>query len=374
MKVGILCNLDGFANSVRATEIKTFLEKKGHKVELIDTFFISRMSQKYNRKRSFFNSLPGLNINKLRLYFLELQDFLTSKNLLKNYICSQDIIKRMNIRAEIIYKTLKKKDFGVLICENSVDSYVLTKKLNCLKIYDCPTPWADELYERGQLSNSNYLRLKEIELEIYKKTDYLSFHWETYKKYIQKYIYNGKNLFTLNWGCHPKKRRVKFNYPPKIVFLSALRMYAINEPLLSKLSKIYNVDVYGAPEPDKKWELNYKGYAHPDVLLKYQFGLVSSTKGKLRQWGFDAKHIEYISYGLPVLVPDWRKHLNLIKGSILYNKKNFLKKIEKYSNKKEWQKMSDKAYGQAKKLDWNITLKPLEKIINKYSKNTNPKK
>jgi len=101
--------------------------------------------------------------------------------------------------------------------------------LNCLKIYNCPTPGVDERYYRGDLSDSIYLKLRKMELETYKKTDYLSFHWETYKKYVQKYVYDGKNMYTLNWGCHPKpkEKRAEFAYPPKIVFLGNLGGYWI---------------------------------------------------------------------------------------------------------------------------------------------------
>lgn len=124
--------------------------------------------------------------------------------------------------------------------------------------------------------------------------------------------------------------------------------------------------MYGAPAPPKKYGINYKGYAHPDVLSKYQFGLVTITKDRLRRWGFSAKHLEYLSYGLPVLVADWRKNLHLLKGSIPYNEKDFLGKIKKYSDKKEWQKMSDLAYKQSKKYSWDGVLEPLGKILNRH--------
>jgi len=275
----------------------------------------------------------------------------------------------MKLRAKILERIIKKEKFDAVICENGLDSYVFTKNLNYLKIYNCPTPGVDERYYSGDLSDYVYLKLRKMELEIYKKTDYLSFHWETYKKYVQKYVYDGKNMFTLNWGCHPKpkEKRAEFACPPKIVFLGHLGGYWINLPLLARLTRFYkNIDVYGAPAPAKKYGLNYIGYAHPDILSKYQFGLITITKDRLRRWGFSAKHPEYLSYGLPVLVADWRKNLHLLKGSISYNEKDFLEKIKKYSDKREWQKVSDLAYKQSKKYSWDDVLKPLGKIIDRH--------
>src|SRR4030042_258792 len=123
MRILILCSLDGFANSVRPIKIKELLEYNGHKVDLVDTCFIGRMSKKHNFKRSIFNSLPGISIKKIRLYFYDLQDFLINNGLFKKKSSSQNIIKGMKIRAEIIYQFLKKKNFDVLICENARDSY-----------------------------------------------------------------------------------------------------------------------------------------------------------------------------------------------------------------------------------------------------------
>ena len=71
------------------------------------------------------------------------------------------------MRAIILSKLLKDKGFDVVICENEIDSYVFTKNLNCLKIYDCPTPWSDELFYGGELSRNSYLKLVKI---IHEKT------------------------------------------------------------------------------------------------------------------------------------------------------------------------------------------------------------
>jgi len=363
-KIAIICILDNFCNRVRALEIKKFLNKENYRVKLINSYYLNRLSHGVNGSKGLASKMPSLSVPCLISIALKKVN-LISRNYLKQYL----LIYQMKLRAKTLEKIIKKEKFDAIICESAPDSYVLKKNLRCLKIFDCPTPWVDEFYYSGDLSDNAYRKLRRMELEIYKETEYLSFHWETYKKYVQKFVYNGKNMFTLNWGCHPKpkEKKAEFSCPPKIVFMGNLGGYWINLPLLARLTKFYkNIDVYGAPAPPKKYRLNYKGYAHPDVLSKYQFGLITITKDRLRCWGFSAKHLEYLSYGLPVLVPDWRKDLYLLKGSIPYNEENFLEKIKQYDGKREWQKLSDLAYKQSKRYSWDKVLKPLVKIINRH--------
>lgn len=341
-KVCIICSLDRFANTVRPKKIKEFLEKNGYIVELINTY-----SNKVNSRSS-------IMIRKIRRFFIP--------RLLRNYI----FILEMKRRAIVLQKEITKRQPDVLICESEMDSYVLTKPMSCLKIFDCSTPWVDELFYSGDLSNFAYKLLRRLELEIYRKSSYVAFHWDNYTNYVKKYIYKGKNLFILNWGCSPKEVKAKFKKTPRIVYLGKLDGYWINLELLSRLSKIYEIDVYGAPEPPRELGLNYKGYVpitETDVLAEYQFGLVTLSNDRLRAHGFSAKHLEYMSYGLPVLTPEWRKDPRLEKYSILYNEKNFLQKIEEYSSKDKWQKLSNMCFDKTKDWDWEKVLKPLVEII-----------
>ena len=54
-----------------------------------------------------------------------------------------------------------------------------------------------------------------------------------------------------------------------------------------------------------------------------------------------------------------------LKGCVPYNENNFVELVDKYSETNEWEKLSKEAREQASELDWNITLKPLEKLIAK---------
>ena len=101
-----------------------------------------------------------------------------------------------------------------------------------------------------------------------------------------------------------------------------------------------------------------------DILSNYQFGLISISKDRLRTEGFSAKHIDYLSYGLPVLTPEWRRDPLLESTSIYYNEDNFVQVINNYSQENEWKQMSEKGYESAKQMKWENVLKPLDTIIN----------
>jgi hypothetical protein len=363
-KVLIIAYLDGFANSYKPLEIKKYLESKGHHVKIINTQYISRFTSNKNNILYYFPSLYLLNF---WLYIFEAISFIQKRYFVftKKYTYYYILIVILKLRAKILSEKLKKIEYNFLICESQYDSGIFEKNLYHTSLYDCPTPWADELFFGNELTKNQYKHLKTFELKIYANVDYLSFHWESYGEYVKKfYKYEKNNVIILNKGCIKTKLHAKFNKKPRIIYLGYLGGYWINLPLLAKLSKLYpDIDIYGYPRPDKKYKLNYKGYADTSIISKYQFGLISITKDQLRQNGFSAKHLDYISFGMPVLVPEWRVNAASIGGSILFNENNFLEKIKLYSQKKHWQKISNDAMDQSQSLTTNKVLKPLDKIL-----------
>ena len=351
----IIGNLDGYANSVRPVEIKNFLEKQGHKISILDTHHLGRSS--------------ALGSWKYLHYFI--QTIITLENLLLSnldkYFYFYFLIIDMKIRAFLVTKIIIKGNYDIVICENSLHTLITTKNIPCYIILDLPAPIAEELYYSNKLSLNLYNKLNNLFKVIYKNADKVTFHWNIYNNYIKQNNYNGENIFELNWGCKPQPfiNRAKYNIRPKIIFLGYLAGQWVNLPLLSKLSKLYPIDVYGGPPPDKKWGLNYKGYAPSTGVLKdYQFGLISISKDKLRKSSFSSKHLEYLSFGLPVLTPDWRKDTALEDVSIFYNENNFLTVLKKYSEKKLWDEISERSFKKAKGWEWEKVLNPLCNIIN----------
>jgi hypothetical protein len=331
----IVCRLDGYANSVRPIKIKEFLEKKKYTVEIYNTY----------------------NKNSSESILLKISRKILPKAI-KQYLFY--LLLKWNGRK--LEKIMRQKRPDILICESEPDAYVLTKNLPCVTVYDCPTPFADELYYGGQMSKMIYALHRKMELKIYRHVDHLTFHWASYNAYVKK-SYAGKNMFELNWGCTPKPKLAQYKSNPRVVYLGNLDGYWINLPLLSALSKMYPIDVYGGPPPDKKWGLNYCGYAHPDVLTKYQFGLITITKDELRRKGFSAKHLEYISYGLPVLCPDWRNDRRLTDVTIPFNEMNFVAQIHKYAEKGKWTAISKACVRKSKLYSWERQLRALDKIV-----------
>jgi hypothetical protein len=109
--------------------------------------------------------------------------------------------------------------------------------------------------------------------------------------------------------------------------------------------------------------LNHLGYATPSVLAGYQLGLITCTDDELRREGFSAKHLEYLAAGLPVLVPRWRRHLDLLQGSVPYDRASFATAVERLADPDAWQAVADAAYAQAQALAWDRTLEPLDSMV-----------
>jgi hypothetical protein len=361
----MIASLDGFANSVWAAKIQQYIARKGYKVDVLDTLYLGRFA---SQKGKFATKLPQPHLYELLLYMLEITYYFFLPKFLPNYRkhCGYFFISSiMKVRSKIISKIIRSKHYNLIICVSQLDAYVLTRvDKNCRTIFSCPTPFAEELYYGNLLTDSQHKKLMDFETKIYERCTYLSFHWDTYAQYIKKYYhYALDNIVNMNKGTEETASKAEYTMNPKIVYLGKLDGYWINLPLLSKLSKIYPIDVYGSPAPDPKYELNYKGYATSDILSQYQFGLITITDDKLRREGFSAKHLDYLSYGLPVLIPEWRANAKNLKGTVLFNEDNFLSCIRYYAQKEQWDILHTEALQQAKELRWENTLKALDNIL-----------
>jgi hypothetical protein len=249
-------------------------------------------------------------------------------------------------------------------CETPHDAGILRAGTSARTLYDCPTPWADELYFEGRLTERQHARLRRQEAALFESVDHLAFWWESYARHpVERYGIIDRNLMRLDFGCTPAAQRADFSSPPRIAYIGSLSSRFIDLPLLSRLSRSYpGIAVYGARPPDPSLGLDFRGHASPEVLQRYQIGLISCTKDELRRSGFSAKHLEYLSYGLPVLAA-WRRHLDLLPGTLAYDESTFTSVIERLSDEAEWRRASDEAYAGAQRLAWDETLSPLEDLL-----------
>jgi hypothetical protein len=363
-RVAVICQLDRYANGLKPVEIVRFLRERGHDVALFNTYYLSRASSEPGSPR---NKLPGAGARRLALYAVEAASALCTRRwkLGRRRLSYHLLVADHRLRRSILGSCLPLDDFDLVICETPYDAGVLTVPMSAHTLYDCPTPWADELYCEGRLTERQHSRMRRLEAHLFENVDSLAFHWESYARYaVEHYGISGRNLMKLNWGCTPASVRARFRAPPRVAYIGSLSSRFIDLPLLARLAKQYpHIDVYGAPPPDESLGLNYLGYAAPTVLAQYQMGLVTCTRDELRRNGFSAKHLQYLAYGLPVLVPAWRRHLELLRGSVPYDEHTFRSTIDALSSEREWQRLSDEAYAQAQRLAWNETLRPLETLL-----------
>jgi O-antigen/teichoic acid export membrane protein len=364
-RVLIVAQLDGYANSVKPLAIERYLREHGYDVHLADTLCLARAS---SAAGSLGRTLPGsARPAKLALYANDVVSKVLTRrwSFGRRHLSYYVLLTDHRLRRRILRAELALDDFDLVICETPYDAGVLTTPTSAATLYDCPNPWADEVLNEGRLTPGQHRKLRGWERDFLEEMEYLSFSWETYGRYAQeKYGISGHNFLQLNWGCTPSVERAGFARPPRVAYLGSLSGQFINLPLLSRLSRLYpNIDVYGGPPPDPSLGLNYRGYGSPEVLREYQFGLITCTRDAIREEGFSAKHLHYLAYGLPVLVPAWRRHLDLLRGSVPYTEEDFASRIGALSDAARWQSLSDEAYEQARRLDWNRTLEPLRRLL-----------
>jgi hypothetical protein len=363
-RVLIVCKLDRFANGVKPLQVERFLRERGHEVRLVNTYYLSRAS---SASGSFRSKLPRLGLRPFLLYTIEAGSALFRRRWTfgRRYLSYYLFLATYYLRRSILKSLLPLDDFDLIICEHPDDAGLLAVASSARTLYDCPTPWADEMYFEGMLTARQQHELRRLETKLFESVDRLAFHWETYARYaVDHYGISGRNLMQLNWGCTPLAQRAQFSNPPRVVYLGSLLARFIDLPLLSRLTKLYpHIDVYGGPAPDPSLGLNFLGYAQPSVLQRYQLGLITCTQDELRREGFSAKHLQYLAYGLPVLVPAWRRHMDLLRGSVAYDERTFCSVIRVLSEEGEWRRVSDLAYAQAQRLTWDQTLRPLETFL-----------
>jgi hypothetical protein len=362
-RILIVCQLDRYANGLKPVEIRRFLQERGYEVCLVDTHYLSRASGAPGSLR---NRLPGPGLARIALYSVEAASALLTRRWefgrrrLSYYVLVADYRLR-----RAILKSLPLDDFDLIICETPHDAGVLTVSTSARTLYDCPTPWGDEMLFEGRLTHRQHHKLRQLETQLFESVDHLAFHWESYARYaVEHYGISGRNLLTLNFGCTPATRRAEYSNPPRIAYIGSLSSRFIDLGLLSRLTRLYpHIDVFGGPPPDPRLGLNYRGYAPPSVLREYQAGLITCTKDELRRDGFSAKHLQYLAYGLPVLVPAWRRHLDLLRGSVQYDEQTFQSVLGALAEPKAWHRISEEAYAQAQRLSWDETLRPLETLV-----------
>jgi hypothetical protein len=334
-RVLLISQSDGYANGVRPAGIEGFLRSRGHDVRVVNTYYLNRASSDPGSR---LRKLPRPGLRRLALYGMEATSLLLTRRwgFGRRHLSYHWLLAEHHVRGSLLRSLLPLDDFDLVICAHPHDAGVLAAETSAVRFYDCPNPYADEVWYEGRLTPRQREKMRRFETRLLESADAVSFSWESYARYaMNHYGMSGRNLMQLNWGCTPAAERAEFRDPPRVVYLGSLSSKFINLPLLSRLSALYpHIDVYGGPPPDPSLGLNYRGWAPPTVLRDYQFGLITTSHDEIRREGFSAKHLDYIAYGLPVLVPSWRRHMDLLRGSVAYDEGSFASIIASLSNER----------------------------------------
>lgn len=363
-KAVIIAASDAYANAVKPNELRKYLEQNNFNVELLPTAFEARVGKGLITKHiPLITPLHMQIIIILALIIAKITPFKVISRTIKSAIR----IPLNKSYAKTTHERLVQLKPDLIICESNFDiGFTTLPRVAKMQILDLPCPWAEELFYGRQINRKAFERLKKYEIESYEAADSISFHWHTYADFVKKNKYKGSNFIDMSYGTNPKTLSAKYNDTPRVIFLGYLGGYWVNTQLLEKLCKAYPlIDVYGGPKPPKGSAINYKGYAPTlDIIANYQFGLITISDDNLRRHSFSSKHLEYISYGLPVFTPEWRKDRKLDSSSIYYsNVDDFLKLIELYKKKNMWLKKSRSASNLSHNLSWSTAFQQLDTLL-----------
>ena len=358
-EVVILCDEDRYANGVRPREIANVFRRAGANVTVTSSAAaISEVG---------LHGVEGKWKFRLRWLLLKIVNFIfdaqSRLRVLSRFgLGTLTITSLLKLRAGLLENYFRSRTTDLIISESPLNQLVFTRsRLATCQILDLPSPFGDELYYGGRLSSGGRSIVNVLERRGYESADFLSFHWHAYTDYVLEHNYQGSNVIDGGYGVHVKSSRAKFSSRPRLVFLGLLRGSWVNVPLLERLCALYeDIDIYGGPEPVGPLKQNYRGYAPDlDVLAEYQAGLVTISDDPLRRSSFSSKHLEYISYGLPVLTPEWRRDSVLDPSSIFYSSERFLEAVAVLTDPPAWEELSRSSLRIAADLSWDKALEPM---------------
>ena len=360
--VFIVNHLDRSANQERLEAISKFLINNNFSIKTID-------SQKLFDQK--INHFSGFYISPLYFIYYRLTRFLIYKF---HFMFLSSLLYYLKIiyKGKLVSQTLKKEHVRICILQSPEDiaSCFSNSKINY--IYDLPTILSEELKEGKQINQYIYNKIKKLEFKIFQKDIPISFHWYSILNYAKKINLQPKNGFILNWGCSSQIKTSHYSYSPKIIHIGNINSPWVNQNLLKQIQTNNQIDIYSYEKPTIENNIKTLGFLKDlSKLNQYQFGLITFSKDQLRKNSFSAKHLTYISYGLPVFCPEWRKDPVLKSATIYYNENNFESQLKKYSQKKYWLPKHQSALKLVEKLSWNQTLKPILSIIYKLQNEKN---
>jgi len=355
----IISSLNKSASEEWALRVKDHLIENRFNVTIFDTY----KQFEHMIKLDYLKLAPQYFLNyfkKIIKYKLKLQKY-------------YPLLEEMYIRSVVIKNYLDSISVSVVIYQNLEDMINFSEiKKEYVVVYTAPTIFSEEIKLNSNCDLRILSTIRKLEDKVFKEANLIIFHWFSFFKLLKKLKKNISNkLMTVSWGCQKHSRQSSFSMKPKIIYIGKLNNEWVYPKLLEKIQQKrgLTVDVFSYEIPDDRFKnLKYLGYlSNLNKISNYQFGLITVDKDRLRMNGFSAKHLLYISYGLPVLCPEWRRDKKLEPATIYYNESNFKQVIDYYSNKKMWLKKHKAALELAGKLTWDETLKDLSEQLTRLT-------
>ena len=174
---------------------------------------------------------------------------------------------------------------------------------------------------------------------------------------------------TVRLGAEPAARTAAHAEPPRLAYAGSY--YYIQDPwLLAELTRLspFAIDCYGFTDPNRAFlpaRLNYKGLAPTtDFLADYQFGLITVSRDRLRQFSPATKFPYYFAHGLPVLFPDWmREGYEYPDAAVPYSEDTFVERVREAAAPDRWAALHAAAVTRARDLTWDRVLQPLAALL-----------
>lgn len=170
-------------------------------------------------------------------------------------------------------------------------------------------------------------------------------------------------------GCEDARRVARWSETPRVVYAGSY--YYIQDPyLLSLLARRSPIPIhcYGPTDPNRPFlagPLDYRGYAPEiDFLADYQFGLITVSRDRLRQFSPATKLPYYLGHGLPVLFPEWvHEGHDYPDCAIPYSEETFADALRAACEPGRWAALHAAALARAAGLTWSRTLRPLDALL-----------
>jgi hypothetical protein len=273
--------------------------------------------------------------------------------------------------ADYFEPILRRGGFDVAIGRGQDVSQVFCRGVGCPTILDMANVLFLESYYQWGATPVEVIEAFEKESALLGSVDYILSPHELLTGLLLDHFADRKDLagkvLTVPLGSVPARRVARFGEPPRIVYAGSY--HYIQDPyLLALLTRHspYAIECYGPHDPNLPFlpaRLDYRGYA-PDesFLADYQFGLITVSRDRLREYSPATKLPYYLAHGLPVLFPEWMREGHLYPDcAIPYREETFAQVVRAAAAR--WSSLHEAALLRSKDMTWDVALAPLVGLL-----------